>query len=87
MVAGSRIKCSDFCLRVGELSGSSAPTRGRASRSVVKVPRHTGCGRGVTPQVFSSIIALHLHLHKHKHASFMFVILCDATHVIVLGFV
>jgi hypothetical protein len=37
--------------------------------------------------VFSSIIALHLHLHKHKHASFMFVILCDATHVIVLGFV
>jgi hypothetical protein len=41
----------------------------------------------VTPQVFSSIIALHLHLHKHKHASFMFVISCDATHVVVLGFI
>jgi hypothetical protein len=26
-----------------------------------------------------------LHLHKHKHASLMFVILCEATHVIVLG--
>jgi hypothetical protein len=29
----------------------------------------------------SSIIAL--HLHEHKHASFMFIILCDAKHVIV----
>jgi hypothetical protein len=40
---------------------------------------------GVTPQVFSSIIAF--AWNKHKHALFMFVILCDATHVIILGFV
>jgi hypothetical protein len=35
----------------------------------------------VTPQVFSSIIAL--HLHKHKHASFMLFYVV-ATNVIVL---
>jgi hypothetical protein len=33
MVAGNRIECSDFRLRVGEQSGSSVLTRGHASRS------------------------------------------------------
>jgi hypothetical protein len=33
MVAGNRIKCSVFCFRVGEWSGSNAPTRGHASQS------------------------------------------------------
>jgi hypothetical protein len=39
-VVDSRIKCSDFCLRVGEWGGSIGPTQGRAN------PRFPG-GRGV----------------------------------------
>jgi hypothetical protein len=39
-VVGSRIKCSDFCLRVGEWGGSTGPTQGRASQKLLG-------GRGV----------------------------------------